>query len=67
MGREVTGVSKDRFYVQSGQKRLKKEYKDPDMLSKVNKADMAGAMHHGVIRAHGARRSMLAAMSNTMS
>ena len=25
-------------------KRLKDEYKDPDMLPKVNKADMAGTM-----------------------
>ena len=26
------------------QKRLKDEYKDPDVLTKVNKADMAGMM-----------------------
>ena len=42
------------------EKRLEDEYKDPDVLSKVNKADMAGMMesikeylrsHHGVMRA----------------
>ena len=27
-----------------GQKRLKNEYKDPDVLHKVNKSDMAGLM-----------------------
>ena len=44
----------------AGQKRLKDEYKDPTMLTKVEKADMAGMMEaikeylrscHGVIRA----------------
>ena len=44
----------------AGQKWLKNDYKDPDMLPKVNKADMAGTIdaikkyprsHGGVIRA----------------
>ena len=44
----------------AGQKRLKDDYKDPDMLSKVNKVDMEGTMesikeylrsYHGVMRA----------------
>ena len=28
----------------AGQKKLKDEYKDPDMLLKINKSDMAGTM-----------------------
>ena len=44
-----------------GQKRLEDEYKDPDMLPKVNKADMTGMMDSikeylrsccGVMKAH---------------
>ena len=46
-------------FILAGQKRLKDEYKDLDMLHKVNKADMAGMMesikaylrsHHAVMR-----------------
>ena len=42
-----------------GQKKLEDKYKDPDMLLKINKSDMAGTMqsikeylraHHGVIK-----------------
>ena len=56
----VMGVSEYTVHLLMGQKRLKDEYKDPDMLHKVNKADMAGMMEsikeyllscHGVIRA----------------
>ena len=43
------------MHLLAAQKMLKNEYKDPDVLPKVNKADMAGTMeprlHHGVIRA----------------
>ena len=43
----------------TGQKKLKDDYKDPDMLPKINKSDMAGMMeaikkyiwsHPGVVR-----------------
>ena len=33
-----------RLYLLAGQKRLKDEYKDPDMLSKVNKAGIVEMM-----------------------
>ena len=44
------------MHLLAGQKRLEVEYKDPDVLPKVNKAVMAGMMesirsHHSVIRA----------------
>ena len=38
---EVMGVQEDTVHLLAGQKRLKDDYKDPDMLPKVNKADMA--------------------------
>ena len=34
----------DTVHLQAGQKRLKDEYNDSDVLPKVNKADMAGIM-----------------------
>ena len=52
------GVHEETMHLLAGQKRLKDVYKDPDMLSKINKADMAGTMesikeyfrsHNGVI------------------
>ena len=56
---EVMGVCKNTVHLLAGQKRIKDKYKDPDMLPKVNKVDMAGRMesikeclrsHHGVMR-----------------
>ena len=53
------GVHKDTVHLLMGQKRLEDKYKDPDMLLKVNKADMAGKLVsikeylrscHGVVR-----------------
>ena len=53
-------MHEDTVHLQAGQKKLKNEYKDPDMLPKVNKSDMAGTMeaikeclrsHLGVIKA----------------
>ena len=53
------GVCEDTVCLLTEQKRLKDEYKDPDVLPKVKKADMAGMMesieeylrsHHGLIR-----------------
>ena len=41
---EVMGVQEDTVHLLIRQKRLKGEYKDLDMLPKVNKADMAEAM-----------------------
>ena len=41
---EVTGVYKNPVHLIVGQKRLKDKYKNPNMLPKVNKADMAIAM-----------------------
>ena len=38
---EVTGVHEGTVCLLVGQKRLKDDYKDPNMLPKVNKADMA--------------------------
>ena len=38
------GVHEDTVHLIAGQKRLKDKYKDPDMLPKVNKADIAGMM-----------------------
>ena len=60
-------MGKDTVCLLAGQKRLKNEYKDSDILPKVNKADMAGTMeaikeylrsHHAVIRAHSAYITM---------
>ena len=53
-------VQEDTVHLLEGQKRLKDEYKDPDVLPKINKADMARMMksikeylrsQHGVMRA----------------
>ena len=53
------GVSEDTVHLPTGQMRLKDKYKDPDMLPKVNKANMAVIMkaieeyltlHHDIIR-----------------
>ena len=38
------GVSEDTVHIIAGQKRLKDEYKDLDVLPKVNKADMTRIM-----------------------
>ena len=56
---EVMGVYEDIVHPLAGLKRLKDEYKEPDMLNKVNKAYMAGTMEvikeyltscHGVVK-----------------
>ena len=53
-------IKEDTLCLMTGQKKLKDEYKDPGMLPKINKSDMAGTMevikeylrlHHGVVRA----------------
>ena len=53
-------MSENTGHLLAGQKRLEDEYKDPDVLPKVNKADRAGTIEsikeylrscHGVIRA----------------
>ena len=41
---EVMGVHDDTVHLLVGQKMLEDEYKDPDVLPKVDKADMAGTM-----------------------
>ena len=38
------GVNKDTVCLMTSQKKLKDEYKDPDMLPKIDKSDMAGTM-----------------------
>ena len=52
-------VQEDIVHLLAGQKRLEDKYKDPDVLPRVNKADMAGMMEaikeylrscHGVMR-----------------
>ena len=43
-GWEVMGVWEDTVHLLVRQKWLKNKYKDPDMMPKVNKADMAGMM-----------------------
>ena len=57
---DVMGVCQDTVHLLEGQKRLKDEENKTDMLSKFNKADMAGTMVfiekylrscHGVVRA----------------
>ena len=54
------GACKDIVHLLADQKRLKDKYKDPNMLPKVIKVDMAGTMEameeylrscHGVVRA----------------
>ena len=53
------GVCVDRVHLLAGQKRLKEKYKDPDVLPKVNKANMVGTIEdikeylrscHGFVR-----------------
>ena len=53
-------MNKDTLHLMTGQKKLKDEYKDPNVLTKINKSEMAGMMeaieeylrlHHGVVRA----------------
>ena len=55
---EVMGVQEDKVKLLAGKKGLKDNYKNPDMLPEVNKADMARAMeaieeylrlYHGVV------------------
>ena len=41
---EVMGVHEDIMHLLAGQKKLKDEYKDIDMMPKINKSDMAGTM-----------------------
>ena len=41
---EVTGLCEEMVHLLAGQKRLEDEYKDPDVLPKVNKAGMVGTM-----------------------
>ena len=41
---EITRVHEDTVHLLAGQKRLKDEYKDPDVLPKINKSDMTGMM-----------------------
>ena len=57
---EIMGVQLDTVCLLEGQKRLENEYKDPDVLPKVNKANTAGMMEpikeylrsdYGVVRA----------------
>ena len=38
------GVQENTVHLLAGQKRLKDEYKNPDVLPKINKTDMAGSM-----------------------
>ena len=38
----ATGVQEDIVHLLAGQKRLKDDYKDPDVLPEINKSDMAG-------------------------
>ena len=38
----MIGVQEDKVCLLAGQKRLKDDHKDPDMLPQVNKVDMAG-------------------------
>ena len=41
---KVMRVHEDKVHLIEGQKKLKDEYKDPDMLFKINKSDMARMM-----------------------
>ena len=56
---EVMEVQKSPVHLLAGQKKLKDEYKNPDMQPKINKFDVAGTMesikeylrsHHGIVR-----------------
>ena len=44
LGWEITKVDEGTVCLLAGQKKLKHEYKDPDMLPKINTSDMAGMM-----------------------
>ena len=57
---EGMGVHEDIVHLLAGQKRLEDDYKDPDVLPRINKSDMAGTKEaiekyprscHGVLRA----------------
>ena len=39
---EVMGVNEDTVCFMKGQRKLKDEYKDPNLLPKINRSDMAG-------------------------
>ena len=42
------GVNENTVHLMAGQKKLEDEYKDPNMLPKINKSDMARIRsHHG--------------------
>ena len=41
---EVTEVHEGKVHLLAGKKRVKDDCKDPDMLPKINKSDMAGMM-----------------------
>ena len=68
---EVMGVNEDTVHLPAGQKKLEDKYKDPDVLPKINKSDMAGKLeaikaylisHQGVMRAplaHFIRKTIL--------
>ena len=56
---EVTGVHEDTMHLLAGQKRLKDEYKHPEVFLRINKSDVAGKLEtieeylrscHGVMR-----------------
>ena len=56
-------VQKDTVYKVEGQKKVKDEYKDPEVLPKVNKVDMIGAMeaiNEGLRSCHSIERMLLA-------
>ena len=38
------GVNENTVHLMTGQKKLKDEYKEPNMLPKINKSDMEGTM-----------------------
>ena len=44
LGWEITEVDKGTVHFLAGKKELKDEYKDPNVLLKINKSDMAGMM-----------------------
>ena len=41
---EIMGVNEDTVCLMTGQKKLEDEYKDPNMLQKINKSNMVGMM-----------------------
>ena len=41
---QITGVNEDTVHLMTSQKKLRDEYKDLNMLPKINKTDMAGTM-----------------------